>query len=182
MILRLTVTAVAASLLTSQMVMAASLGAVSTVESLQPAPAVCDPDAKPANLAFTLQDMDGNTVNLAAFRGKVIVLNFWATWCVPCRIEIPGLVELQETYGDQGLVVLGLSVNDPAELIKPFAEEFGVNYPLLVGLDRIDVQQAFAPIYGIPITFLIARDGTWCRTHRGLTTKLETERDILGLL
>ena len=112
----------------------------------------------------------------------MVFLNFWATWCVPCRIEIPGLVELQETYGDQGLVVLGLSVNDPAELIKPFAEEFGVNYPLLVGLDRIDVQQAFAPIYGIPITFLIARDGTWCRTHRGLTTKLETERDILGLL
>ena len=182
MILGWTLTAVAASLLSAPVLQDASFRTGFTAETVQPAPAVCDTDAKPANLAFTLQDMDGNTVNLAAFRGKVIVLNFWATWCVPCRIEIPGLVELQETYGDQGLVVLGLSVNDPADLIKPFAEEFGVNYPLLVGLDRLDFQEAFAPIYGIPITFLIARDGTWCRTHRGLTTKLETERDIIGLL
>lgn len=146
-----------------------------------PAP-VCDADAQPANLDFTLQDMYGGDVNLASFRGQVIVLNFWATWCGPCRIEIPGLVELQATYGDQGLVVLGLSVNDTVSQIRPFAEAFEVNYPMLVGLDRMDFQRAFAPISGIPITFVIARDGTWCRTHRGLTSKAEVERDIRALL
>ena len=182
MIPRWTAAAAAVVLLTSPVAPDVSPRAVSTVEAAQLDSPVCDADAKPANLDFTLQDMNGNAVTLTSFRGSVIVLNFWATWCGPCRVEIPGLVELQDAYGDQGPLVLGLSVNDPVNLIKAFAEELAVNYPLLVGLDRMDVQLAFAPIYGIPITFIIARDGTWCRTHRGLTTKRETERDIRALL
>ena len=85
---------------------------------------------------FTLQDMNGDELDLATLKGNVILLNFWATWCGPCKIEIPGFVELQEAYGDQGFQVLGLSVDDTADQIKPFAEQFAVNYPMLVGLGR----------------------------------------------
>ena len=98
--------------------------------------AVCDQDAQPANLDFTLKDMNGEDVSLLSHEGKVILLNFWATWCGPCKIEIPGFVELQDEYRDQGLVVLGVSIDDPVSKIKPFAEEYKVNYPMLVGLGR----------------------------------------------
>ena len=75
--------------------------------------AACDPNAKPANLNFTLKDMNGKDVNLAAYKGKVILLDFWATWCGPCKIEIPWFIEFQSKYQSQGLAVLGLSVDDP---------------------------------------------------------------------
>lgn len=143
---------------------------------------VCDQDAKPASLDFALKDMDGKDVNLASYRGKVILVNFWATWCGPCKIEIPGFVELQNEYGDQGLVVLGVSIDDPASLIKPFAEEYKVNYPLLVGLDREDFLDAYGPIWGIPTTVFISRDGMKCTTHAGMATKEHFEEEIKALL
>ena len=159
-----------------------SFAAGSRFEAHLEAVAACDQDAKPANLDFTLQDMNGADVALAAFRGKVILLNFWATWCGPCRIEVPGFVQLQEEYRDQGLVVLGLSVDDPASRITAFAAEFKVNYPMLVGLGRDDVQEAYGPILGMPTTFFIKRDGTVCKTHTGLATKDDVEKDIKELL
>ena len=144
--------------------------------------ATCDPDARPSDLSFTLQDMNGDEVKLSSYEGKVILLNFWATWCGPCKVEIPGFVELQEEYGDEGLVVLGLSVDDPIEKLKPFAEEYQINYPILVGLGRHDVQDSFGPVWGIPVTFYIARDGTLCKTHTGLVTKEQAAREIRALL
>lgn len=144
--------------------------------------AACDADAGAANLDFTLQDMNGDDVDLASLEGKVILLNFWATWCGPCKVEIPSFVELQDQYRDDGLVVLGLSVDDPVEKLKPFAEEYDVNYPLLVGLGRDDFQEAFGPVWGIPVTFYIGRDGTLCKKHMGLATKEQVERDIKALL
>ncbi len=93
--------------------------------------------------------MNGVDVKLAAFKGKVILLNFWATWCGPCKAEIPSLVELQEQYGDD-LVVLGFSVDDPVEKMRPYAEEYKINYPLLVGNGREDVQEAFGPLVRHP--------------------------------
>ena len=96
-----------------------SFAAGSRFEANLEAVAPCDQDAKPANLDFTLKDMNGADVGLAAFRGKVILLNFWATWCGPCRIEVPGFVELQEEYRDQGLVVLGLSVTTRSAGSRP---------------------------------------------------------------
>ncbi len=142
----------------------------------------CDADAKPAPLDYTLQDMNGDDVDLAQFKGQVILLNFWATWCGPCKIEIPGFVELQDTYRDQGFVVLGLSVDDTVDQIKPFAEEYAVNYPMLVGLDQDDFQEAWGPVWGLPMSFWIDRDGTWCKTHMGIGTKDEFEADLKSLL
>ena len=144
--------------------------------------ATCDADAKPANLDFIVQDMNGDDVNLASFKGKVILLNFWATWCGPCKYEIPAFVELQEEYGDEGLVVLGLSVDDPIEKLKPFAEEYKVNYPLLVGLGQDELMEAFGPLWGIPVTTYISRDGTLCKRHMGIATKEQVEEDIKALL
>ena len=136
---------------------------------------------KPANLDFTLKDMHGVDVQLASFKGKVILLNFWATWCGPCRAEIPSLVELQEQYKDD-LVVLGLSVDDTAEKLLPYAAEFKMNYPVLVGNGREDVQEAFGPLFGIPVSVIIGRDGVIAKKHSGIATKEQIEREIKTLL
>ena len=144
--------------------------------------AVCEANPKAANLGFTLKDMAGKDVNLAAYKGKVIVLDFWATWCGPCKLEIPGFVDLQSKYRDRGLVVLGLSVDDPIEKLKPFADRFKMNYPVLVGLGRDDFQDSYGPIWGIPTTFLIGKDGRICKKHTGMATKEQFEKEILSLL
>ena len=132
---------------------------------------------KPAPLQFTLKDMNGVEVKLSSFKGKVILLNFWATWCGPCRAEIPSLIELQKQYGDD-LVVLGFSVDDPVDKLKPYAKEFKINYPILVGLGRDDVQEAFGPLWGIPVSVIIARDGTIQKKHSGIASKEQFEHEI----
>ena len=142
----------------------------------------CDKNARKANLEFAVKDMRGQSVSLASFKGKVIILDFWATWCGPCKAEIPGFVELQQQYGDKGLQVLGVSVDDPVEKLSPFAAEFKMNYPVLVGVDREDLQDAYGPLWGIPTTFVISRDGMICRKHSGLVGKDRYEQDIKGLL
>jgi peroxiredoxin len=144
----------------------------------------CPAGAKKANLDFVVNDMDGQKVNLASFKGKVIVLDFWATWCPPCKAEIPGFVELQQAYGDKGLQFVGVSVDadDTPALLKAFATEHKMNYPVLVGGDRDDVQDAYGPMWSIPTTFVIARDGRICRKNAGLVGKQQYELDIQHLL
>ena len=146
------------------------------------APGACPADAPKANLDFTLKNMHGREVRLSDFKGKVILLNFWATWCGPCRFEIPDFVELQDKYRARGLAVIGISVDDPVEALPPFADEFRMNYPVLVGLGREDVQDAYGPMAGVPTTFLIGRDGRLCAMHTGLASKEQFERAIKGLL
>jgi len=136
---------------------------------------------KPARLDFKLKDMNGVEVHLASFKGKVILLNFWATWCGPCRAEIPSLIELQKQYAGD-LVVLGLSVDDTAEKLLPYAAEFKMNYPVLVGNGREDVQEAFGPLYGIPVSVIIGRDGVIAKKHSGIASKEQFEREIKTLL
>ena len=133
-----------------------------------PATAACPATAKTANLNFTLKDMDGKDLRLADYKGKVILIDFWATWCGPCKYEIPGFVELQDQYGKQGLQVIGVSVDDTADKLPPFVKEFKMNYPVLLGLGRDDVQEAYGPIWGIPVNVLISRDGRICSRHTGL--------------
>lgn len=142
--------------------------------------AACMPDAKPAT-DFTLPSIEGKQVSLSAFKGKVVLLNFWATWCGPCKAEIPAFVELQTQYKND-LVVLGLSVDDPADKARAFAAQYKVNYPMVLGLGRDDIQDAYGPIYGIPASFLISRDGKVCKRHLGIAPKSQFEREIKALL
>lgn len=143
--------------------------------------AACVADAKPAKLDFTMKDLDGKEVSLASFKGKVILLNFWATWCGPCKAEIPGFVELQEQY-KKDLVIVGYSVDDTADKARAFAKEWKMNYPILLGEGREDVQDAYGPIYGIPASFLISKDGKVCRRHMGIAPKAVFEKEIKALL
>jgi len=142
----------------------------------------CGPNAQPANLGFTLKDMNGKDVRLSDFKGKVVLVNFWATWCPPCKAEVPDLVELKAKYGSEGFEVLGISVDDPVEELKPFADRFKVNYPLLVGADRDDVQEAYGPIYGVPVSMLVSRDGKICIRFMGQVTRERAEQAIRSLL
>jgi cytochrome c biogenesis protein CcmG/thiol:disulfide interchange protein DsbE len=134
-----------------------------------------------APLHFTLKDMNGVDVKLDSFKGKVILLNFWATWCPPCELEIPWLVEIQRDHPDD-LVVLGVSIDDTPEKLKPYAADKKMNYPVLVGREREDVQDAFGPMFGIPVSVFIDRDGRISRRHSGIATKAQFEKEIEALL
>jgi len=142
----------------------------------------CPADAKPANLNFTMKDVDNRDVSLSQYKGKVVVLDFWATWCGPCKVEIPHFVEFQEKYGPAGLQIVGISVDDTADKLAPYVSEMKMNYPVLQGLDHDDVQDAFGPIVGIPVSVVISRQGKICATHTGLTGKDVFEREIKALL
>jgi thiol-disulfide isomerase/thioredoxin len=145
-----------------------------------------DPDdakatGKVAPMHYTLKDMNGADVNLASFKGKIVLINFWATWCGPCRAEIPSLVELQDQYRND-LTILGVSIDDPAEKLKPYAAEFKMNYPVLVGNGHQEMQDAFGPLFGIPVTVIVGRDGRIAKKHSGIATKEQFEREIKALL
>ncbi len=147
-----------------------------------PGSALCAADAKAADLSFTMKDLAGNDVTLSQFRGKVILLDFWATWCGPCKIEIPHLVEFQNKYGSDGLQVVGIPIDDTIDKLQPYARDMGMNYPVLQGLGHQDVQDAYGPMYAIPVTVLISRDGRVCATHMGLAGKETLEQEIRSLL
>ena len=110
--------------------------------------------------AWKLKDVDGNVVSSEQFKGKVIVVDFWATWCGPCRAEIPGYIELQKKYGKDGLVIIGVSCDTDkhaAQTVKNFVQKQGMNYQVVMGDD--DVQAAFGGMDAIPTTFIIDRQG-----------------------
>jgi thiol-disulfide isomerase/thioredoxin len=108
--------------------------------------------------AWKLNDLSGHEVSSGQFKGKVVVLDFWATWCVPCIGEIPGYIELQKKYGDQGLVIVGVSVDQKGpEVVAKFAKAKGMNYTIVMGDDTI--ADAFGGLQAIPTTFLIDREG-----------------------
>lgn len=141
----------------------------------------CMANAKPANFDFTMKDLNGQNVSLASYKGKVVLLNFWATWCGPCKAEIPGFVELQEKYKDQ-LVIVGFSVDDTAEKAKEYATQYKMNYPILLGEGREDVQDSYGPIWGIPASFIISKDGRVCRKHMGIAPKAVFEKEVVALM
>ncbi len=142
----------------------------------------CQADAKPANLDFTMKDVEGKDVSLQSYKGKVILLDFWATWCGPCKVEIPHFIEFQQKYGPKGLQVVGISVDDPVDKLAPYVKEMGMNYPVLQGLGHDAVQDAYGPILGIPVSVMISRDGKICATHTGLTSKDVFATEIESLL
>jgi cytochrome c biogenesis protein CcmG/thiol:disulfide interchange protein DsbE len=144
------------------------------------APGVCE--AKKANLDFTVKDMSGANVRLSDYKGKVILINFWATWCAPCKLEIPAFIELYDQYKDKGFVLLAVSGDDDAETLRTFADEWKINYPMLVGTGQDQLLDAYGPLYGYPTTVLVGRDGAVCGRHVGPATKEEFEREIKALL
>jgi peroxiredoxin len=131
--------------------------------------------------AWQLQDVDGKTIRSSDFKGKVVILDFWATWCGPCRMELQGFIELQKKYEKQGLTVIGVSVDQisPDE-VKKFAQQSGVNYPVV--LADAKATQDFGGIEAIPTTFVIDREGRIVKQHLGFTEKEEFEKEIKPLL
>jgi peroxiredoxin len=131
--------------------------------------------------AWELHDLDGKTVHSSDFKGKVVILDFWATWCPPCRAELPSFVALQKKYQAQGLAVVGISVDKGgAEAVKSFAQKMGINYPIVLSDGK--VTDAYGGIEGIPTTFIIDRNGHIVKQHVGLTDQDEFESEIKPLL
>jgi peroxiredoxin len=126
---------------------------------------------------FSLESLDGKTMRLSDFRGKAVLLNFWATWCGPCKIEMPWFVDFQKQYGSQGLQIVGVAMDDASkEDIGKFANDMGVNYPILIGKEAVGDQYGGVP--ALPETFLIARDGKIMDKIIGLRGKAEIEDAI----
>ena len=140
----------------------------------------CPADAKTANLDLKFKDIGGKSVTLSDYKGKVVLLDFWATWCPPCRKEIPGLISLYDTYKSRGLAVVGVSMDDSKSDIRKFAKKLGMNYPILIGYGRNDLEPAFGPL-PLPTAFVISRGGKICFKHDGMTEKERFEQEIGGL-
>jgi peroxiredoxin len=129
---------------------------------------------------FALTDLNGRQLSLADYKGKVVLLDFWATWCGPCRIEIPGFVQLQDRYRAQGFAVIGISMDDGPAPVREFYREFKMNYPVAMADDK--VSELFGGIFGLPTTFLIGRDGRIYSKHVGATDVSVFEEEIKELL
>jgi thiol-disulfide isomerase/thioredoxin len=160
-------------------VLVAALAVQSAVAAGQ---GVCNVASRPAKLDFTLTDVEGRRVRLAEYSGRVVLVNFWATWCAPCKTEIPWLNELHARYQEQGLVVLGVSVDDVVARIRPFAQAMKMRYPVLVGAGEDDFRESFGPLLGYPTTLLVSRAGEICIRHVGITEKERLEREVHALL
>ena len=147
-----------------------------------PSTATCSAKTSSANFDFTLKDSNGATVRLADYKGKVVLLNFWATWCGPCKVEIPEFVEAYSKYRDKGFVILGvLSEDDPTPKdLRDFMSEFNMNYPVLH--QHAELEEAFGPLWALPTTFIIDRKGQICTKHMGPVSKDALEREINSLL
>jgi cytochrome c biogenesis protein CcmG/thiol:disulfide interchange protein DsbE len=131
--------------------------------------------------AWDLKDVKGKSVKLSDFKGKVVILDFWATWCPPCRAEIPHFIGLQEKYGKQGLVVVGVSVDEGGpDVVSSFVKANKINYPIVMG--NLDVAQLYDANEGIPTTFVIDRTGNIVAKHLGFTDSEIFEKEIKSVL
>lgn len=129
---------------------------------------------------FALKDIHGNTMKMSDLKGKVVILDFWATWCAPCKIEIPWFQDMYNRYKGQGLEVVGVAMDDEQGDVKPFVESHGMNYRVLLGNDNVATQ--FGGIFGLPTTYIIGRDGKIQSKHMGLVSKDTFEQDVKKLL
>ncbi len=129
---------------------------------------------------FKLEDLSGKTVRLSDFRGKPVLLEFWATWCPPCREAIPGIEKLHETYASKGLVVLGVSLDQGGwNAVKAFVKEQGMTYPVLKGTDEVSSDYQ---VRTIPMMVVIDKSGKVVKRHLGLGGDDELEKDIKAVL
>jgi len=138
-------------------------------------------DAKPTAPDFTLKDLDGRPFSLSDTKGKVVILDFWATWCPPCRMEIPHFESLYREYGNRGLVVIGISLDrGDASAVRSFAEDNGISYPIVIGDQETTI--LYGGIRGIPTTFVIDRKGRIVEKFVGYRSKEVFESAINKLL
>ena len=140
-----------------------------------------DQDRKPAP-NFTLKDSNGTAVKLSDYKGKVVLLDFWETWCGPCKIEIPWFIDFEQTYKDQGFAVLGVSMDEDGwTSVKPYIQDRKMNYRVLLGNDMVG--QLYGGVDSLPTTFLIDRSGRIAKVHIGLETgKDGFQNEIKSLL
>jgi peroxiredoxin len=165
----------AATLLASCLFLGCSNEATVKAASVKP-----DKERKDAP-EFALKDADGKLVHLADYRGKVVLLDFWATWCGPCKIEIPWFMDMQRKNKDRGFEVLGVSMDDEGwEVVKPFLADLQVNYRVVIGNDT--TAQLYGGVDALPTTFLIDRGGKIAAVHVGLASKKDFEDGIEQLL
>ncbi len=130
---------------------------------------------------FALQDLNGQTVRLSDLRGKAVLLNFWATWCPPCKVEIPWFIDLQKQYAAQGLEIIGVSMDDSGpDKVASFARQMGINYPVLIGNDK--VADLYGGVQALPTTFYIGRDGKFVSRVYGLVSHSEVESNVRAAL
>jgi peroxiredoxin len=159
--------------------MAAVLGGCSS--SLTTHAAIASANGRKAAPDFVLTGMSGASVKLSDYKGKVVLLNFWATWCGPCKAEIPWFVEFEKLYKDRGFAILGVSMDEDGwQAVQPFVKQRAINYPVMIGNDRI--AQLFGGIDSLPSTFLIDRDGRIASMHLGLVSRRDYEAEILKLI
>jgi peroxiredoxin len=130
---------------------------------------------------FTLKDASGKDVTLADLKGKVVLVNFWATWCEGCQVEIPWFIEFQTEYAKQGFVVVGISLDDDGwKSVKPWIQEKKVNYPIVIGNEALGKQYGLGD--GMPLTALVDREGRIADSHTGVVEKTATQQKIRDLL
>ena len=143
--------------------------------------AIKDAKDRKAAADFTLKDAKGADVKLSGYKGKVVLLNFWATWCGPCKVEIPWFTEFANKYGDRGLIVLGVAMDDDGwTSVRPYVEKMKMSYRIMIGDDTLSRQ--YGGIDSLPETLLIDRDGKIAAEHVGLTSKSNYEDEIVQLL
>jgi peroxiredoxin len=151
--------------------------AIALTCAIAPAQQADDPTAPD----FTLNTLDGGKIHLADYRGKIVLLNFWATYCVPCKTETPWFVDLQKKHGAEGFQVIGVTMDEPDNKRLPkFVTEMGVNYPIAFG--NYDLADAYHQVQALPVTFLITRDGKIAKTIRGIESKEILEKEVVKLL
>jgi peroxiredoxin len=130
---------------------------------------------------FSLKTSDGKTIELKKLEGKVVVVNFWATWCPPCKSEIPGFLEVYKQYKAKGLEIVGISLDETGwKVVKPFIEAYKITYPVVVG--DANLARAYGGIEGIPASFVIDKKGNIVTRHVGYLDKASLENLVKGLL